>query len=248
MDPFFQVALTAAFVGGLAGGVHCAGMCGGIVRALCGGTDRAHASASLRYILAYNAGRLLSYTCAGVAAGTLGSAGLLTRAAPLLQPVMFALASMMLILLGLYLAGTATVIVRLESAGAWLWRGISPWTRQLLPVNTLPRALGLGALWGWLPCGMVYAVLLTALAFGDGRQGALLMLAFGLGTLPNLLGIALVWNRMEHLRRRSSLRLLAGGTVVLFGIYGLIKILVPGIASEDGWLCHVAPGLAAWLR
>ena len=71
--------------------------------------------------------------------------------------------------------------------GTWLWRRIQPLTRRLLPADTLPRALGLGLLWGWLPCGLVYGILLTALLAGDPLSGAAVMVAFGLGTLPNLL-------------------------------------------------------------
>ena len=108
----FELALAAAGVAGLAGGVHCAGMCGGIVGALCNSSGRQDAAPPLRYLLAYNAGRITSYACAGALAGALGQAGLLTRAAPLLQPLMFALASLMLVVLGMYLAGAAPVMGR----------------------------------------------------------------------------------------------------------------------------------------
>ena len=99
----------------------------------------------------------------------------MTRAAPMLQPLMFFLASLMLFGLGLYITGLAPVVARIEAAGGWLWRRIQPWTKALLPVTSIKRALGLGALWGWLPCGMVYAVLLTAplaLAAGPLLAGA----------------------------------------------------------------------------
>jgi len=241
------VALLAAFIGGLAGGAHCAGMCGGIVRVLCAANDRRDTTRSTQYLLAYNTGRIASYACAGMLAGMLGQAGLLTRAAPLLQPVMFALASLMLVILGLYLAGAMPVMTRIEAAGAWLWRGLQPWTKHLLPVTSLPRALGLGALWGWLPCGMVYALLLTALALGSWWQGALVMLAFGLGTLPNLLGIGLLWRQLGRLRRASAPRMFAGGVVTLFGIYGLAKIMQPTLMADDGLLCYVIPGLSSLL-
>jgi sulfite exporter TauE/SafE len=114
-------------------------------------------------------------------------------------------------------------------------------------VNSLPRALGLGALWGWLPCGMVYAVLLTALALGNWWQGAAVMFAFGLGTLPNLLGIGLVWRQVDGLRRAGTARLFAGCVVALFGIYSLIGIFQPAAFASDGLLCHYVPGLGNWL-
>jgi len=244
----FEPVLAAAFVAGLAGGVHCAGMCGGIVGALGNSSGRQGTAPPVRFLLAYNAGRITSYACAGALAGALGQAGLLTRAAPLLQPLMFALASLMLVVLGMYLAGAAPVMGRFEAAGAWLWRGISPWSRHLLPVTSLPRALGLGALWGWLPCGMVYAVLLTALALGNWWQGAAVLFAFGLGTLPNLLGIGLLWRRFSQLRSTGMPRMLAGGAVAAFGIYGLIKVLQPAAIAGNELLCYWMPGLSSWLQ
>ena len=243
----FEIAFGAAFVGALAGGMHCAGMCGGIVHALCAAPGRQVSAPSMRYLLAYNAGRIASYVGAGALAGALGQAGLLTRAAPLLQPALFALASAMLVLLGLYLARAAPVLGRLEAVGARLWRGIEPWSRHVLPVTSLARALGLGALWGWLPCGMVYAVLLTALALGSWWQGAAVMFAFGLGTLPNLLGIGLLWRQFNRLRRSSVPRVLAGGAIAAFGIYGLLKTMQPAMAG-DGLLCYFVPGLSSWLQ
>lgn len=244
----FEIALGAAFVGGLAGGVHCAGMCGGIVHALCSAPGRNSGAPPFKFLLAYNTGRIASYACAGVLAGAFGQAGLLTRAAPVLAPLMFAFASLLLVTLGLYLAGAVPLIARLEAAGAYLWRCVQPWSRHLLPVTSLPRAMGLGALWGWLPCGMVYLVLLTALALGSAWQGAALMLAFGLGTLPNLLGIGFAWRQLGRLRRTSAPRMLAGCAVALFGIYGLVKIMLPAAVADDSLLCHVVPGLGRWLQ
>ena len=244
MNPLFELIAGAAFMGGLAGGVHCAGMCGGIVHALCAvpGGKR-----DLRYLIGYNVGRVASYASAGALAGALGQAGLLTRAAPLLQPVMFALASLMLVMLGMYLAGAMPMMARIEAAGGWLWRGISPQTRRVLPVTSMTRALGLGLLWGWLPCGMVYAVLLSALAIGTWWQGALIMLAFGLGTLPNLIGIGMVSRQVKRLRPMGVPRLFTGIAIALFGIYGMVKILQPGLMGDGGFLCYIAPGLSGLL-
>jgi uncharacterized protein len=244
----FELALAAAFAAGLAGGVHCAGMCGGIVGMMCGFPGRQDTASTVRHLLAYNTGRIASYGCAGALAGALGQAGLLTRAAPLLQPLMFALTSLMLVVLGMYLAGRVSVMGRFEAAGAWLWRGIAPWSRHMLPVTSSPRALGLGALWGWMPCGMVYAVLLTALALGSWWQGAVVLLAFGFGTLPNLLGMGLLWRQFGQSRRTSMARVLAGCMVAAFGVFGFIKTLQPGAITGDGLLCHIVPGLGGLLQ
>lgn len=241
------MALSAAFVGGLAGGLHCAGMCGGIMRLMCG-APAAGGATHWSHLFAYNGGRIASYAVAGALAGALGEAGLLTRAAPHLQPLMFLLASLMLVALGAYLTGYAPVVARIEGAGAWLWRRLQPLTARCLPVTTPARALGLGALWGWLPCGMVYAVLLTALALGSWWQGAVLMLAFGLGTLPNLLGIGLVYARIERLRRAGAARVLAGGAIAAGGLFGVYKAFYPAALAGGDLLCIMVPGLADWLR
>lgn len=248
MSALLGVALAAAFVGGLAGGVHCAGMCGGIVRMLCSAPAAERAGMSWHYHLGYNTGRLASYCLAGALAGALGQAGLLTRAATWLQPLLFALASVMLVALGLYIAGLLPLVSRIEALGAGLWRVIQPWSRYVLPVTSFPRAFGLGVLWGWLPCGMVYAVLASAIALGNWWQGASLMLAFGLGTLPNLLGVGFLLQQVDRLRRARLPRLLAGGAVGLFGLYGVAKAIQPVVFAGDGFLCHVMPGLGSLLQ
>ncbi len=248
MNALFEIALSAAFLGGLAGGLHCAGMCGGIVRLLCAAPGAAGSAPRWPHLLAYNGGRIGSYMAAGTLAGALGEAGLLTRAAPMLQPLMFMLASLMLVALGAYLTGMAPVVARIESAGVWLWRLIQPLTKQLLPVTSNARALGLGALWGWLPCGMVYAVLLTALALGSWWRGAVLMLAFGLGTLPNMLGIGLLYRQIERLRHAGPARVVAGTAIAAFGVFGVIKAWHPAAVAGNGLLCTMIPGLEVWLQ
>ncbi|NBR29642.1 MAG: sulfite exporter TauE/SafE family protein, partial [Betaproteobacteria bacterium] len=200
------------------------------------------------HLLAYNGGRIFSYAVAGTLAGAIGEAGLLTRAAPMLQPLMYFLASLMLTALGLYLTGLAPVVARIEAAGAWIWRLVQPWTGRMLPVTSVARAAGLGALWGWLPCGMVYAVLLTALALGSWWQGAALMLAFGLGTLPNMLGIGLFYEKIERLRRAGAARVLAGTAIAAFGLFGIAKAWHPAAMAGGGLLCYMIPGLETWFQ
>jgi len=132
--------LGAVFLTGLLGGVHCAGMCGGIVTALAG--QSAHGRWRLH--LGYNAGRILSYTVAGALAGTAGSLGLLLDGLLPIQLALYVLANLMLIGIGLYLAGVSRVAARLERVGLVLWRNVQPLTRRMLPADTVPRALGLG--------------------------------------------------------------------------------------------------------
>jgi sulfite exporter TauE/SafE len=93
---------------------------------------------------------------------------------------------------------------------------------------------------------MVYAVLLTALALGNWWQGAAVMTAFGLGTLPNLLGVGLFWKQAGRLRRAGVARVCAGCLVTLFGVYSLSGLFLPDAGVSDGMVCHSVPGLAGW--
>jgi len=190
--------------------------------------------------LAYSGGRIASYAVAGALVGAIGQTGLLMRDAVPVQHLLFALSSLMLVALGLYLAGVWGAVRRLERVGAGLWRRLQPYTTRLLPVNSLPRALGLGALWGWLPCGLVYSVLLTALASGSAVQGALIMAAFGLGTLPNLLAIGLFWEQVKGWVQSPRVRMAAGLTVASFGLYGLFKVAYTFYMHGWAGACHVA--------
>lgn len=233
-----EFSLLAVLLVGLLGGVHCLGMCGSIVGIFTAQVPSNQAR--WPFHLAYSGGRIASYAVAGALVGAIGQTGLLMRDAVPVQHLLFALSSLMLVALGLYLAGVCGAVRRLERVGAGLWRRLQPYTTRLLPVNSLPRALGLGALWGWLPCGLVYSVLLTALASGSAVQGALIMAAFGLGTLPNLLAIGLFWEQVKGWVQSPRVRMAAGLTVASFGLYGLFKVAYTFYMHGWAGACHVA--------
>ena len=206
----------ALFLIGLLGGTHCIGMCGGIVGALSlGGTARP----SLH--LAYNAGRIVSYALAGAIAGALGGASLALSGQLPVRIVLFVLANLMLVALGLYLTGFTRLLAPIERVGHVLWRRIQPATRRFLPARSVRQALPLGMLWGFIPCGLTYSILATALVTGSGARGAGLMLAFGLGTLPNLLLAGMLFKRFRDITRHPKVRLASGLLVLGFGVFGL---------------------------
>lgn len=210
----------ALFLVGLLGGTHCVGMCGGIVGALSMGGP---ARWSLH--LAYNGGRILSYASAGAIAGALGAAGLGLEGQVPARLILYFLANLMLVALGLYLVGLTRTLAPVEQAGQHLWRHLQPLTRRFLPAQRVGQAFPLGLLWGWLPCGLVYSALATALAAGSAGRGALAMLAFGLGTLPNLLLAGIVLARLNEFVRRPVVRLASGLLVLGFGIHGLFGLM-----------------------
>src|SRR5471032_1459290 len=219
MSPMLELAplLLSALILGLLGGGHCLGMCGGLMGALTLAIPREQRSRRFGLLLAYNLGRILSYTAAGLLIGLAGWAVASSPAAMILRVI----AALLLIAIGLYLAGWWSGLTRLESLGRGLWRYIQPVASRLLPVSSLPRALLLGALWGWLPCGLVYSTLLWAASQGNAIDSALLMLAFGLGTWPVLLATGIAAERTTALLRKRGVRMAGGLLVILFGIWTL---------------------------
>ncbi len=172
-----------------------------------------------RLLLLMQAGRVGSYVLFGFVAGTLGGLAVFAEHLLPVQQALWWLAHGMLLAVGLYLSDYWRGLRHIEVAGAAVWRPASRLLPRLLPADTAGKALLAGSLWGWLPCGLVYSLLIAALAAGSGPQGALVMFAFGLGTLPNVLLIgfagALPFWRQPRWRRLAGVLLI---TWVLFAI------------------------------
>lgn len=248
--------LFPIFVAGLVGSVHCIGMCGGIVSAFSAASRPAFpvpvvSSAGLGAIgagqglrmLAYHAGRIGSYMMAGaVAGGIVGGVQSLARLA-WLQLAGLWLANLMLIALGLYLMRAWLGLARLEAQGQRLWRHLQPFTRRLLPLDRPGKAFALGMLWGWLPCGMVYSMLTIAMLAGSASRGAAVMLAFGLGTLPALSGLALAGGALSARMNAPVLRHAAGMIMLGFGLFGIVRALHGLPAGWADILC-LTPGVS----
>jgi len=206
---------AAMLAAGLASGVHCVGMCGGIVTAFdIGRVIPIREKIVWMNRIAFNLGRISTYSAAGAVAGSVGAAVYAAGVLPAQQTLQIA-ASVMLVLVGLYLAGAGRVLARFEALGLPLWRRLQPLAARLLPARTLPRAYAAGLAWGWLPCAMVYAALAAATFAGDAARGALAMAAFGLGTLPFLLAAGWLAARLR------AWRVAVGAVVLGFGTYGL---------------------------
>ncbi len=217
-----------AFSVGLLGGVHCIGMCGGIVGALSFATGQSQNLSLVTQfsrLFAYNSGRIFSYTLAG---GLMGGVGWLLSAWSGIQSaqlVLQLLAALFMLMMGLYISGWWMGLTRLEKVGAYLWRYIQPVAQKLMPVRSSSTAFFLGILWGWLPCGLVYSVLVWSISAGSFQQGALLMLVFGLGTLPNLLAMGLFANQLRQFVQHQGVRQLAGLLVIAFGVWNLWLVI-----------------------
>lgn len=222
-----QAPLLTAFLVGLLGGVHCLTMCGGLVGSLTLGLDprrRRNPWQMLPLQLGYNLGRVAGYALAGALAGGLGAILLQLDALQIAQRALYALAGVVMILLGLALGGWANRLAPIERLGLRLWRRLEPLRRRWLPVRRVREALAIGLIWAWVPCGLVYSVLLMAVASGSPGDGALTMLAFGAGTLPNLLGIGLLAGAAARLAEHRRWRQVAGLIVIGFGLQALYQL------------------------
>lgn len=238
--------LISAWLVGALGGLHCLSMCGGFVGAIAA-RDRGGGGVSLllprraiiRRQIGYHAGRVFTYTLLGAAFGAGGSAVL--RAADLLtwQRGMYIFANLLLLALGVRLALNLHRDGWLQRAGARTFGAVLPIVRPLLQQPGVRGRLALGLLWGLVPCALIYSVLPLAMFSGGPWQGATVMLAFGLGTLPNLATAGLFLERTRPLLERTILRLGAGALLIAFAFAGIYRVLYVPSALAAGPFCWV---------
>jgi sulfite exporter TauE/SafE len=231
--------LAAALALGAMGSVHCIGMCGGIAGALSVALPPGQRTRSTLWThqLGYAFGRITSY---GVAGAFAGSAGLLLadvlgpRGALLLRMA----AAALLLLLGLQLGGWWRGLAVFERIGATLWRWIAPTVDASASNRSLLHAVGVGAAWGWLPCGLVYSTLAWAAAGADPIRGTLVMVAFGLGTVPavSLTGVAAA-HATQRLQSVTSRRV-AGVLIMSMALWTAVAAGAHGGGATPA--CHEA--------
>jgi uncharacterized protein len=228
--------LGAAFLLGLAASGHCLVMCGGVSTALGLATAKdAQGRTRPALLLTYQLGRIASYALAGLLlAGILGSLVSLLDIESV-RRTLRALAALALLL------GALVAFGRVRDPGIrfgrGLWARLAPLGRRLLPVKTLPRGFAFGMVWGWMPCGFVYSVLLIATLQLDAMRGALTMVAFGLGTAPALFIAAFGAQRLRGFASRPAARHVAGSVLLLSAL----------LTFAGPWVEHSMPGLHAWL-
>ena len=221
------ITLAAALLLGLTASGHCLAMCGGITTALGVATARAANGRPRRLLLVcYQLGRIVSYSLAGLLfAGTLGGVIALLDIESV-RVTLRALSALALLLAALVAFG----LVRDPGArlGHGLWQKIAPLGRRLLPVASVPRAFAFGMIWGWMPCGFVYSVLLIATLQESAMHGAMTMAAFGVGTAPALLITSLGAHRLAAWATRPATRHIAGS-----------MLLISALLTLSGpWLMH----------
>ena len=232
--------LFSAFIIGLIGSGHCIAMCGGITTMLTSAlphsdkykeqkipvnnqntTDNFHSKVAL--VTCYNIGRISSYALIGAIVGFTGSIAAKNIGMPLAS--LRIISSIFMILLGLYIGQWLMWLNRIEALGKILWRYISPLASNAIPVNSPYKALILGCVWGWLPCGLVYSVLTWSLASGSAFQGALIMAGFGIGTLPIMILMATGFEKIQQLLQSKQAKILMGLLLVVFACNQLFKAI-----------------------
>ena len=238
-----ELTLVTALLAGVLGSTHCLGMCGGIATAL----GAVPAASRQRQLLLYHLGRITSYAIAGAIAGSLGAAAGFAFAVSRWSEVLRLATALMVVVIGLDIAWSGSSRGRWlklpERWGAQLWRRVAPRTRISLPAYPNTRALVLGLLWGWLPCGLVYSVLLAAAVAGGSASGAATMIAFGLGTVPAMAGLSLVGARLP--RPGGSLARLLGAALVACGLWTAVMPIAALSGAHEHQHVSVSSGVSA---
>ena len=207
------------FLLGFFGGTHCVGMCGGLSSAFA--LQLPPHLNRIGLIVLLNLGRISSYVVIGLLVGLVGQIGISLDDTRAVQNGLYIAANVLLLLLGLYLAGISTAATKIERIGKPIWKRLNPLLNKLLPIKSVPACFGVGVLWGWLPCGLVYSASLYALGSGNALHGGLYMLAFALGTLPNLLAMGIFAAQLKTFLQKRMVRLCAGLLVAGWAIWRL---------------------------
>ncbi len=230
--------MVAAWIAGLLGGLHCLAMCGAYVTIVQG---RATVPLEPRRDVvagqaAAHAGRVLTYVLLGTLFGAAGGTAFAQAFSPL-QRGLYVAANVMLLLLAWGIAHGRTAPSSLEALGLKVYSALAPAAGRALRGRGIASRFALGALWGLTPCALVYGVLPLALLSGGAWQGALIMLAFGVGTLPNLLAAGWALSRMKRRLEAKAVRWAAGAIVAVFALAGLWRALFVPASLGAGPFC-----------
>lgn len=217
--------LATTFILGFFGSGHCIAMCGGICSALSFALPAAKIGLRIKIVLGYNLGRIASYMAIALVFSALTETFAKSLSPNFSQAYLSALrviAGCLLIAMGLYLANWWRGLTYLEKGGQILWRRIAPISKKLIPVTSFFKAVLYGAVWGWLPCGLVYSALAVSVAEANTLNSSLAMGAFGLGTLPALFATGMLADKFKKILNNKHLRLVFALSIIIFGVWTLM--------------------------
>lgn len=229
-DPEFTSSYLVAFLMGLFSSMHCIGMCGSIIGTLTLSLSpeiRNKKTLLLPFVLNYNLGRVTSYTIAGGLAGVISVLMVMPFGTLHGHRILQLLSALVMMGAGLYIAGWFPRFAYIEKIGTRFWKKIEPFGRKLIPVKTHAHAYLFGMVWGWLPCGLVYSALALAATAGDVATSALLMLAFGLGTLPAVMGVGIMTSILTRLSRTQRFKQIIGLFMIMLALLAAVPQLNP---------------------
>jgi len=229
-DPAFTSSHLVAFLMGMISSMHCIGMCGSII-----GTLTLSLSPDIRnnkarlfpFVLNYNLGRIASYTLAGGLAGVVESLVTMPMNEINGYRLMQVFSALVMASAGFYIAGWFPRFAYIEKAGTRFWKLIEPYGRKLIPVKNVIQAFLFGMVWGWLPCGLVYAALALATTAGNIGDSAVTMLFFGLGTLPAVMGVGIMTGILTRLSRMQRFKQVVGLFMIVLALFAAVPWLNP---------------------
>jgi len=210
----------SAFLIGILGAGHCIGMCSGIASALSFSINPQQKNGLISLLL-YNLGRITSYTLAGFIFATSSSLLIAWLGGKESLVYLRIFAGIMMLLLALYIARIWNGLLLVERTGQYFWQFIKPIAQYFLPLKHPSLAFPLGFFWGWLPCGLVYSNLIWAISAGDGLNGAMIMLGFGLGTLPTMMLVGSLSLKLKKILNKQWFRYGSGLILAGFAIQTL---------------------------
>lgn len=226
----FNASYFAAFMIGIFSSLHCIGMCGSIIGALTFSLSpelRNNKTKLFSVVLNYNLGRILSYSLAGSLVGLVQIILSMPFAEGNAHRVLQVLSALIMTGAGLYIAGWFPRFAYIEKIGSRLWKYIEPFGRRMIPVKSRTQAFCFGMIWGWLPCGLIYAALALAATTGNIVQSALTMFSFGLGTLPAVMGVGIMTTLLSRLSRIQHFKHAIGLLFILFALLAAFPWLNP---------------------
>lgn len=230
IDPTFASSYLIAFTLGLFSSMHCIGMCGSIIGTLTLSLSPEIRNSKMRllpFVFNYNLGRIISYTIAGALAGVIGVLVIMPMGDIHGHRLLQLLSALVMVSAGLYIGGWFPRFAYLEKIGRYFWKVVEPYGRKLIPVKTHIQAYLFGMVWGWLPCGLVYTALAVAATSGDIAQSALTMLAFGLGTLPAVMGVGIMTSILTRLSRTQRFKQIVGLFMITLALLAAVPELNP---------------------
>jgi len=212
---------------GLSGSTHCLGMCGGIVSAF----ERSlpqdiYLYRKLPFLFLYNIGRISSYLfvtlCCTYGLSNLNDMLYIKNWFTFLE----VFAGLLLISMGIYIVSNFKLMHSLEKIGVPLWQLILPMRKKIYPINTLLKSYLAGCIWGWLPCGLVYTMLSWAISTGNIEKAMTIMLGFGIGTLPSMIGTGILAERFIYVYQKYQLKFISGAMIITYGCYTLYSPII----------------------